>query len=403
MKIVVLGGYGIQGSIICADLVKNPRITEVICAGRDLNKAQNLVNWLNSEKLTAQQVNVSKRSDLEEALKNTDVVVNSTVPQFNLAIMNAASSSGTNYVDLASGPPYNILYEQLRLCEQWEKAGLTGLIDTGISPGVTNVLAKKAADALDHVDELRIRFFVTFKATEAMSRWSPETRWADMAEQPAVFENGNLVKVPPFSGEETYKFPDPYGPQPVVHHAHEEPYTIPRFIQKGLRYMDFKYSHDPIAEAIVNMGLLDENPVEIKGIRVAPRDVLFALSPPTVAIDEMASKIEAGIVTATSGCALVEARKKANDLETKYTLYAPFPSIHEVNERIPGATHTSYVTGVPAAVFAALIAEEAIETKGVLPPECLDAKERNAFLSAIQGKGIVVCERIENQPVCKSP
>ncbi|MDH5712964.1 MAG: saccharopine dehydrogenase NADP-binding domain-containing protein, partial [Candidatus Bathyarchaeota archaeon] len=209
MKILVLGGYGVQGSVICTDLSKSPEISEVVCAGRKLETAKRLVNWLNSEKVSAQRVDVSKTDDLRKALREIDVVVNSTLPRFNLKIMEEALQAGAHYVDLASGPPYENIPRELELSDKWKDAGLTALINTGISPGITNVLAKNATEKLDRVNEVIIRFYAKFKAKESISRWSPETMWMDMAEEPVVFENGKFKKVPPFSGREVYKFPDP--------------------------------------------------------------------------------------------------------------------------------------------------------------------------------------------------
>ncbi|MDH5438546.1 MAG: saccharopine dehydrogenase NADP-binding domain-containing protein [Candidatus Bathyarchaeota archaeon] len=397
MKILVLGGYGVQGSVICTDLSKSPEISEVVCAGRKLETAKRLVNWLNSEKVSAQRVDVSKTDDLRKALREIDVVVNSTLPRFNLKIMEEALQAGAHYVDLASGPPYENIPRELELSDKWKDAGLTALINTGISPGITNVLAKNATEKLDRVNEVIIRFYAKFKAKESISRWSPETMWMDMAEEPVVFENGKFKKVPPFSGREVYKFPDPYGPQTVVWHAHEEVHTLPRFIGKGLRFLDFKYPYDPVTDAVVQLGLVSDKPIEVNGIEVVPRKVLFALTPHTLAIDEMASKIEAGVVVESSGCVVVEVRGEKKGEKAIYTLYVPFPSIQEAHERIPGATHTSYVTSVPPAIFTKMLGNREIKTVGVIPPEGLEQEARKAFLTKLAEKGIVAHEKVEKR------
>jgi hypothetical protein len=38
----------------------------------------------------------------------------------------------------------------------------------------------------------------------------------------------------------------------------EEPYTLPYYIGKGLREVDFKYPVDPLAGAFVKMGFADD-------------------------------------------------------------------------------------------------------------------------------------------------
>jgi len=69
MKVLVLGGYGVQGSVICTDLSRNPEVSEVVCAGRKLENAVRLVDWVDSEKASAQRVDVSKIDELRKSLR----------------------------------------------------------------------------------------------------------------------------------------------------------------------------------------------------------------------------------------------------------------------------------------------------------------------------------------------
>src|SRR3989442_9553245 len=57
--------------------------------------------------------------------------------------------------------------------------------------------------------------------------------------------DGKYESVPPFGAFETYEFPAPIGPLPVYSVDHEEVDTLPRFIGKGVRYVDFKLALDP--------------------------------------------------------------------------------------------------------------------------------------------------------------
>lgn len=61
-------------------------------------------------------------------------------------------------------------------------------------------------------------------------------------------------------------------------HMHEEPYLIPRYYRdKGLQYLDFKYPVDKLAGAFIKMGFASSEPIEVKGVQVAPVDVLMKL------------------------------------------------------------------------------------------------------------------------------
>ena len=392
MKILIVG-VGAQGSVIATEIVKSPEVSEVRLSDIDLKKAERLAERLKSDKLRTLRVDANKVDDIMRAAREVNVIVNTTTwnDKFNLNIMEAALKSGAHYQDLASHPT-----RQLELSDRWKEAGLTALIDTGVSPGFTNVLAAQAADKLDRVTEIRVKLWSAVESEEPVSMWSPETAWGDMAAEPIVYEDGEYKEVPPFSGEEVYTFPDPIGPQTVYLHSHEEQETLPRFIGKGVRYVDFKMGGPgfPLAKAIVEFGLLSDKPVNVKGVKVAPRDVFLALVPPTPSMEEMERMIKAGMIS-MRGCVAVDVKGQKEDAKMRYILYALYPDVQELMERMPGANPVAYVTSVPASTFTKMLAKGEIKTRGVIPPEGLEPEVRQAFLAELAEKGITVHEKVE--------
>lgn len=389
MKVLVVGGYGAQGSVICTYLAKSSDVSEIVCAGRNLAKAKRLVERLKSDKVSPKKLDATKQDELTSAAKGMDLVVNATVPKYNLVVMDGVLNGGACYQDLASGPTDTPMDEfvsqQTERSAKYEDAGLTALINTGSSPGVTNVVARHAVDRLDQIDEIKIRYTGLMEAKEFISIWSPETAWADMAEEPFLYEDGKLKRVPPFSGEEVYTFPEPYGPQKVVHHHHEEVVTLPRFIGKGLKYVDFKMG-DPdihIAKAIWQIGLLSKKPIDVRGRKVAPMDVFVSAIPPPLTMEEVEQKIKEGILVDASECGVVEITGEKAGERIRYKYEWPTLSVREANKIIPGVTQESYCTGVPAAIFAWMLGRGEIKTPGVIAPECLKLKDRNTFLSKL--------------------
>jgi len=379
--------------VIATEIVKSPEVSEVRLSDIDLGKAKRLAERLKSAKVRTHRVDANKTDDVMQVARDVNVIVNTTTwkPQFNLNIMEAALNVGALYQDLASYPT-----EQLALSDRWKEAGLTALIDTGVSPGFTNVLVAQAADNLDHVQEIRIRLWGGVESKEPTSFWSPETAWIDMAVEPIVYENGEYKEVPPFSGEEVYDFPDPVGPQTVFWHSHEEPETIPRFIGKGVKYVDFKMGGPdfPLAKAIVELGLLDDKTIDVKGIKVAPRDVFLALVPPTPSMEEVERMIKAEVISMRMCCA-VDVRGQKEGAGVRYILYSNFMSIHELKKRMPGANPVAYVTSVPASIFTKMLVKGKIKTRGVIPPEALEPAVRQAFIAELAEKGITIREKVE--------
>lgn len=392
MKILIVGA-GAQGSVIATEIVKSPEVSEVRLSDINLKKAEELAKRLKSEKVRTYRVDANKVNDIMRAAKEANIIVNATTwnAKFNLNIMEAAFETGAHYQDLASHPP-----QQLELSERWKEAGLTALIDTGVSPGLTNVLAAQAADKLDRVDEIRVRLWGAVESQEPLSLWSPETAWGDMAAEPIVYENGEYMAVPPFSGEEIYNFPEPVGPQTVYMHSHEEPETLPHFIGKDVRYVDFKMGGPefPVAKAIVEFGLLSDKPVNVKGIRVTPRDVFLALVPPTPSMEAMERMISAKMIT-MRGCIAVDVKGQKQNARKHHILYSHFPDVYELKDRMPGANPVAYITSVSASTFTKILARGDIKTRGVIPPEALEPQVRQAFLAELAEKGIIVHEKMK--------
>jgi len=401
MKVLVVGGYGAQGSVICTYLARSSEVSEIVCAGRNLEKAKRLVERLKSDKMMPKKLDATNSDELTSVAKGMDLVVNATVPKYNLIIMDAVLKGGANYQDLASGPTDipmdNFVSKQLERNKKYEDAGLTALINTGSSPGVTNVLARHAADKLDQVDEIKIRYTGFMETKEFISIWSPETAWSDMAEEPFLFENGKLKRVSPFSGQEVYVFPEPFGPQTLFHHHHEEVVTLPRFIGKGLKYVDFKMGDADIltVKTIWEIGLLNDEPINVRGVKVAPRDVFFSAIPPTLTMEEVEQKIKEGILVDAAECGVIEITGEKAGEKTCYTYEWPTLSIREANKIMPGATQESYATGVPAAIFAWMLGKGEIKNTGVIAPECLELEARRTFLSKLAETKQPAYEKVE--------
>jgi len=395
-KKILVVGTGAIGIVIASELAKNPEIKEVRLADINLQRAEQIRDWLKSEKVSAHRVDAGKLNDVVRVAEGVDVIVNATLPRFNLTITDAALRAKANYVDLAMYD-YSSYSKQLELDDKYKEAGLTALLNAGSSPGITNVLAAHAADRLDRVDAIRIRIFDSVESKEIVSTWSPKVMWDDMATEPVVYENGELKRVPLFSGEETYNFPDPIGPQTVVAHVHEEPVSLSRFIGKGLKHVDLKLGTPdmPIIKFVVELGLLDDEPVEVGGVKVVPQDLFFKLIPPTLSFEEVENKIKAGTLIDARECYVVEVEGEKAGKKTTYIFSVPFPTLREVQKKLSGATHESYVTGVSAAVFTEMVCTGDIKAKGVFLPECLELEARETFIAKLAEKDIEIHERVE--------
>jgi saccharopine dehydrogenase (NAD+, L-lysine-forming) len=334
--------------------------------------------------VTPKRVDASNSDELTKALEGVDIVISSAIPKYNEAVMKAALKKGAHYIDNAV---YTTVDEKLAFDDAFKDAGLTGLLNLGEDPGLANIFARYAADRMDRVDEIRIRDGETCESEKYnfIATFSPEVfLGGEIFLKPLIFENGEFKNLPPFSGEEVYNFPEPMGPLHVYCTDHEEPETLPRFIKKGVKYTDFKLTFSPKIVALLKtlneLGLMSQKPIDVKGVKVAPLDVFISLIPTPV---EIGGKVKG------YACILADVKGEKGNEKMNYVVYT-FMSHSEAYKKL-GVTATAYLTGIPAAVGAEMLADGGIKRRGVFPPEVLDPEP---FLARIRQRDIPIYEKV---------
>jgi len=320
---------------------------------------------------------------LEQALSGMTVVVQASLPRFNRQVQAAALASGTHYIDMAadSVDPYVTTSE-------WEHHGLLGIVGMGEDPGMSNLMARFAADRLDRVESIRVRDGDTATSPEFafLPLFSPETFIGETLNPSRIWDGGKYRNVPPFGEGETYGFPAPVGPQKVYSVDHEEVDSLPRFIGKGVQYVDFKLALDDptrrTLELLRDLKLLEPGTAEAPGPRQA---VLRALPKPA----ELAGKVDgyAALVVETVG--------ESKGARTKITLSTTLS--HRAAYEHHRATATAHLTGTPTAVAVLLLLEGKIAERGFLAPESLTV---DPFFPKLRELGVPVTEeRSVERPV----
>lgn len=220
-------------------------------------------------------------------------------------------------------------------------------------------------------------------------RWSPEINLDEWGPKPFIYEKRKLKQVPEFSGFEEYKFPDPLGVVPLCFIEYEPVFTLSRFIGKGVKYVDCKITVEPIVASLHKMGLGSDKPIEVKGVKVSPKDVLLTLIPPPV---ESEDKIATGEIDFV-GCYLAEVQGMKNGEKLMYTMHTGVHTMHEAYETYgtPWAD-----VAVPATITATMLAKGRIKVKGVIPPECLEPKP---FLAELAKAGMTFQEIVTREIV----
>ena len=387
MKIVVLGGTGLTARCAVRDLAESPGVSEVVIAGRNLKKAQKLAEEIKSKKVSIMQFDATKHDTIVKALKGADVAINGVQYYYNINIMKAALEAGTHYLDL--GGLFHTALKQMELSDKFKKAGLTAILGIGECPGITNVMARYAVDRLDSVETILIRdswMDFTEGGPPFVVTWSISTLFDEMVIPAMIYENGQYKEVPPLSGKETMKFPEPFGTQDQYRTIHSEPATFPTsFKDKGIKNVNWKEGGPGFLDikTLVDAGLASQKPLKIKDTEISPRQFFLKL----LNEQNMMGWPE-DIIPDDWEIVRIIAIGKKKGKKTSYTV----DSIFRSNKKWKGAAGQVAV-GVPASIAAQMLAKGEIETKGAVPPEiCIKAEP---FLAELTKRDIKVQETIK--------
>ncbi len=320
MKVVIVGAGGV-GAAAATIAQRRDFFARIIVADLDLDRSNSVVAGLDDGRFAAARVDASDEPGLVALLRDVeaDVVLNATDPRFNPQIFSAAFTTRCTYLDMAAtlsephperpySEPHVMLGDlQFAAHEQWSAAGLLALVGIGVEPGLANVFARHAADELfDELDEVAIRdgANLVVEGYDFAPTFSIWTTIEECLNPPLIWERGRgFYTTEPFSEPEVFEFPEGIGAVECVNVEHEEVVLVPRSLD--CRRVTFKYGLGrefiDVLRTLHKLGLDSVRPVRVRGVEVAPRDVVAACLPnPATLGDRMRGKTCAGtLVTGT--------------------------------------------------------------------------------------------------------
>jgi saccharopine dehydrogenase (NAD+, L-lysine-forming) len=284
VKIVVLGGAGKMGCIAVQELAWDERVDAVVIADRDVAQARIVADTIGSSKVSIQAVDVTDKGALLDTLAGADACLNATVYYFNLPVMEACLQAGVSYTDM--GGLFHNTRKQLALHNRFAEAGVSAILGLGSAPGVPNIQARYAGDRLDTIESIHIFDGVMPPAADDVHfTYAVPTIVDELTMPPMVYRDGEFLAREPLSEFEDYWFTPPLGLLPMHLSLHSEVATLPvTFREKGIKDCTFKINYWGMAKETVekvrvlaDFGFAGREPVEVKGQRVVPRDLMLAL------------------------------------------------------------------------------------------------------------------------------
>ena len=382
MKILVVGTGGV-GAAVAAVAQRRVFFERITFADLDPARPQALVNRLDDDRFAAAQMDASDQSSVAALARDHDAVLNATDPRFNLPIFEAAFDGRCTYLDMAmslSSPDTLLGQEQLDQHERWADAGLLALVGIGVEPGLSDVFARYAADHLfAQIDEVGVRDGANL-AVEGFDFAPTFSIWTTIEEclnPPLIWERERgWYTTEPFSEPEVFDFPEGIGPLECVNVEHEEVVLVPRWVE--CKRVTFKYGLGEefidVLKTLHKLGLDSKEPVSVRGVEVAPRDVLAAALPdPATLGDRMHGKTCAGTFVTGTG--------KDGEPRASY-LYHVTDNEHAMRDY--GSQAVVLQTALNPVVALELLADGSWSGAGVLGPEAFDAVP---FLELLNGYG----------------
>jgi len=261
-----------------------------------------------AERFPVEKIDAANKDQVVALIKKyrADVVMNSVDPPYNMPIFEAAFEAGVTYIDMAaslsephSTEPYKncgVMLGDLQWAKgkEWEEKGLLAMLCCGVEPGLSDFFARYAEKHLfDEIVEMGVRDGNNLhipgsdEVTFGFSIW---TLVEECLNPPFVFnrDEGGFHTTELFSEPELFWLPGGVGEVEMVNVEHSEVLFIGRHIDKGLRRATFKYGlGDKFIEAlklIQACRMHQRTPVDVKGTKVIPREVLGATAPNPVEV-----------------------------------------------------------------------------------------------------------------------
>ena len=284
MKLLVLGA-GLQGCACAYDLLQNSAITQVTLADLRPDRLPKFLAGDWKGRLRTIRLDVSDSAAVRAAFAGQAAVMSAIPYYYNGPMARAAVEGGCHFSDL--GGNTEIVLEQKKLHQQAEAKGISVIPDCGLAPGMVNILAAEGISRLDKAEKVKIfvgglpqapepplNYQIVYSLEGALDYYTTPS-W--------VLRGGRPVQVDALSEVESVEFPSPVGTLEAFHTGGGIS-TLPFAYQGKIDVMEYKTlrypGHAAVVRPIRELGLLANEPIEVKGSKVVPRDVFIAAVSP---------------------------------------------------------------------------------------------------------------------------
>lgn len=379
MRMLVLGA-GLQGSACAYDLLKNTDHDVVLADIDPSGVADFLQPYLESGRLTTVEVDANDEDAVRRVMQGATATMSAFPYYFNGTLARLAVEAGSHFTDL--GGNTEIVMEQKELHDEAVRKGLSLVPDTGLAPGMVNILAERGIRALDDARAVRIKVgglpqnpepplnYQVVYSLEGVIDYYTTLSW--------VLRDGKTTQVEALSEVEELDFPG-VGTLEAFHTAGGLSLMAQRYEGRmpTMEYKTLRYpGHAKAVETIRDLGLFDTEPVEVDGCEVSPRDLFIRVVGPRLRKDYRESPDLVALRVE------VEGTKDGEDVTIRYDLLDRF-------DAETGITAMMRTTGFSLAITGALQAAGEIPPGVHTPDEAMPA---GRYVEELARRGVEIRE-----------
>lgn len=282
MRMLVLGA-GLQGTACAFDLLNNPAVERVLLADVRVGTLPPFLSSLASPRLQQLALDVRDADAVRAAYAQSDAVMSAIPYYLNFALAELAVDARVHFCDLGGNTA--IVAQQQTLDGAAKAKGVSVVPDTGLAPGMVNIVAQHAIDQFDDVESVQL--FVGGLPQTPLPPLNYQIAYSiegmiDYYTTPSmVLRDGQPQEMSALSELETIYFDAPLGALEAFHTAGGLSTMGARYAGRiaHMEYKTLRYpGHARIMESIRGLGLLSLEPVTVKGQTVVPRDVFVQVA-----------------------------------------------------------------------------------------------------------------------------
>jgi lysine 6-dehydrogenase len=375
MKMLVLGA-GLQGSACAYDLLQNKDVEEVRLADIRIGELEPFLAPYSGKRLIPTPVDVRDTDAVLGLMRDCDAVMSALPYYFNYDMAVCAVDEGVHFCDL--GGNTEIVFQQKTLHDRAKSEDVSVIPDCGLAPGMVNILAEYGIRQLDSVDAVRIYVgglpqnpepplnYQIVYSLEGVLDYYTTLSW--------VLRGGKRTRVKALSEREAVDFPGSLGTLEAFHTAgglstmaFRYEGRIPSMEYKTLRYP----GHAALMEAIRDLGLLELQPVDVKGHHIVPRDAFIATVGPRLRKPHGRDLVALRVV--------VKGKKGGKDKTVAWEL------IDRYDEKT-GISAMERTTGFSLAITGVMQVRQQVSGAGVLTPD--EAMPPDLYVKELAKRGI---------------